>query len=180
MLRFNISPETLLCECCPDSHIRVPQLGYHICCRKIGLLPELLKSILYRRFCFKARIKNKKYNSVICKEIQQAWKWILIVCFGYTGYRNARFGRIECHESITAFARELLLDAIEIAEHAGYRVLHGIIDSIWVKAFKYDIEPYQLSRIISKRTGINKSCISECCHGKQKTAGKFIWKYLKK
>ena len=154
MLKYNISPETMLCDCCHDSYITVPQLGYHICYRTAGLLPEVLKPILFRRFCFKARTKNKKYNPAICKEIQQAWKWILIVCFGYTGYRNARFGRIECHESITAFARDILLDAVEVAEQVGYRVLHGIIDSLWVKATKKDSDPCKLSRMIGKKIGI--------------------------
>jgi len=31
-----------------------------------------------------------------------------------------------------AFARKLLFDAIHIAEDKGFRVLHGIVDSIWV------------------------------------------------
>ena len=29
----------------------------------------------------------------------------------------------------------------------------------------------------SKETGINYSCITACCRGKQKTAGGYIWKY---
>lgn len=54
-------------------------------------------------------------------------------CFGYTGYRNARFGRIECHEAINAYGREIMLQASEIAEAHGYEILHGIIDSLWLK-----------------------------------------------
>ena len=154
MLRFNISPETMLCKCCLNSVYQVPQLGYHICEQNTGLIPEVLKPIIYRRFCFKARSKNKKYDSQMYKEIQQAWKWVLVVCFGYTGYRNARYGRIECHESITAFARDILLDAIEVAEKAGYEVLHGIVDSLWVKTKKDCVSPYRLSRLISQKTGI--------------------------
>ncbi|UCF49699.1 MAG: hypothetical protein JSU91_08110, partial [Thermoplasmatales archaeon] len=154
MVKYNISPETMLCDCCYDSHINVPQLDYHICYRNIGLLPEVLKPIIFRRFCFKAMAKNKKHDPAICKEIQQAWKWVLIVCFGYTGYRNARFGRIECHESITAFARDILLDAVKVSEQVGYKVLHGIIDSLWVKANKKNSDPFKLSRMISKKTGI--------------------------
>jgi hypothetical protein len=38
------------------------------------------------------------------------------VCFGFLGYRNARFGRIEAHEATTAWGREKLLSAKEIAE----------------------------------------------------------------
>ena len=154
MLRHNISPETMLCDCCPDSPNRVPQLGYHICVRHEGLIPEVLKPILFRRFCFKARSKNKNYDKDVYREIQQAWKWVLLVCFGYTGYRNARYGRIECHESITAFSRDILLTAMEVAENEGYEVLHGIIDSLWVKGSKGCIDPIRLSRVISERTGI--------------------------
>jgi len=155
MLRFNISPETMLCDCCKDSPgIVVPQLNYHICDKQIGLLPEVLKPVLYRRFCYKARAKNKKYDAELYKELQQAWKWVLLVCFGYTGYRNARYGRIECYESITAFSRDILLSAVETVEKAGYNVLHGIIDSLWVKSKPGCVNPNRLSRLISNKTGI--------------------------
>ncbi|MBN2602726.1 MAG: hypothetical protein JXA91_01175 [Candidatus Thermoplasmatota archaeon] len=154
MLCHNISPETVLCSCCPDSPNQVPQLGYHICYKKKGIIPEVLKPILFRRFCFKARSRNKDYNKKIYEELQNAWKWILLVCFGYTGYRNARYGRIECHESITAFSRDILLTAMEIAEREGYEVLHGIIDSLWVKNKQQKVVPWRLARLISKKTGI--------------------------
>jgi DNA polymerase elongation subunit (family B) len=89
------------------------------------------------------------------KELQQAWKWVLLVCFGYTGYRNARYGRIECYESITAFSRDILLTAAEVVQDAGYEVIHGIIDSLWVKPQKkVCVKPGHLSRMIGDRTGI--------------------------
>src|SRR3989475_13256886 len=49
------------------------------------------------------------------------------------GYRNPRFGRIECHEAINAYARALLLRSMEIAEQHGYEVVHGIVDSLWLR-----------------------------------------------
>jgi DNA polymerase elongation subunit (family B) len=156
MLKYNISPETMLCDCCTDSQKKVvPQLGYHICTSRRGLLPEVLRPILFRRFCYKARSKNRHYDQALYKEMQQAWKWVLLVCFGYTGYRNARYGRIECYESITAYSRDILLAAAETVEAAGYCVLHGIIDSLWVKPKKdVCVSPVRLSRMISERTGI--------------------------
>jgi DNA polymerase elongation subunit (family B) len=154
MVVHNISPETMLCPCCPDSTRHVPQLGYHICQRQKGLLPEVLEPILFRRFCFKARAKNKHYDHEMYTELQKAWKWVLVVCFGYTGYRNARYGRIECHESITAYSRDILLTAAEVAQQEGYEVLHGIIDSLWVKGTYGCSRPSHLSRRISTRTGI--------------------------
>jgi DNA polymerase elongation subunit (family B) len=63
----------------------------------------------------------------------KALKWILVTCFGYTGYRNARFGRIECHEAINAYGREILLRTAEMAEARGFRILHGIVDSLWLE-----------------------------------------------
>ena len=53
--------------------------------------------------------------------------------FGYTGYRNARFGRIECHEAINAYARDILVHSMEIAESHRHEVVHGIVDSLWLR-----------------------------------------------
>ena len=53
--------------------------------------------------------------------------------FGYTGYSNARFGRIECHEAINAYAREILVHTMEIAESHRHEVVHGIVDSVWLR-----------------------------------------------
>jgi len=154
MLRHNISPETLLCSCCTGSSATVPQLGYHICTQQRGLLPIVLKPILDRRFLFKARARNAQFSFEQYQALQQAWKWVLLVCFGYTGYKNARYGRIECHESITAFSRSILLSAIHTAEQAGYQVLHGIVDSLWVRPHHPTVSPFRLSRMISENTGV--------------------------
>ncbi|MCI4360418.1 MAG: hypothetical protein L3J91_01820, partial [Thermoplasmata archaeon] len=48
------------------------------------------------------------------------------------GYRNARFGRIECHEAINAYARALIARLVPAAEAEGYRALHGLVDSLWL------------------------------------------------
>ena len=63
---------------------------------------------------------------------QNALKWLLVTCFGYTGYRNARFGRIEAHEAICAWSRDLLLTTIEAAQDDGWDVLHAIVDCVWL------------------------------------------------
>ena len=64
---------------------------------------------------------------------QNALKWLLVTCFGYTGYKNARFGRIEAHEAICAWARDILLTTISIAEDDGWNVLHAIVDCVWIE-----------------------------------------------
>jgi DNA polymerase I len=60
-------------------------------------------------------------------------KWMLVTCFGYTGYKNAKFGRIEVHEAITRRSREILIQTKDIAESMGFHVLHGIVDCLWVQ-----------------------------------------------
>ena len=58
---------------------------------------------------------------------------LLVCCFGYMGYKAAKFGRIESHEAISALGREALLLAKEAAEDMGFTVLHLYVDGIWVK-----------------------------------------------
>jgi len=163
--RHNLSPETILCDCCPDSDRRVPALGYRICTRREGMLPRIIRPLVERRIHFK-RIARGVAGGVVAgegavdegfgmegseveaaREICDILKWLLVTCFGYTGYRNARFGKIECHESITAFGRRILLEAMDIAQDHGLEVLHGIVDSLWLLG-----DPAQ-ARIAAERIG---------------------------
>ncbi|MFQ5909187.1 MAG: DNA polymerase domain-containing protein [Thermoplasmata archaeon] len=131
MARFNISPETVLCECCPDSSHRVPEIGYHVCEKNTGLIPRVLSPVIRRRMVYKRL--GKEEGEERSREKSDILKWLLVCSFGYMGYRNARYGKIECHESITAYGREILLKSAEIADQHGFEVLHGIVDSLWIK-----------------------------------------------
>ena len=126
----NISPETVRCGCCDTED--VPGLGYSIC-EHDGYLPEVLGPLIDARSDIKTQISDADGEERERLEAaSSAIKWILVSCFGYQGFSNAKFGRIECHEAINAYARELLLDAKTALEDAGWHVLHGIVDSIWV------------------------------------------------
>lgn len=135
MERYNISPETVLCDCCPNSGTRVPEIGYNICERRRGLIPRVLKFVLSRRGEYKRRMRETRDPELaeVYNRRQLALKWVLVTCFGYLGYRNAKFGRIEAHESVTAFARDNLLRAAKIAEESGFEIVHGMVDSLWLK-----------------------------------------------
>ena len=94
-----------------------------------GFLPTALKPLLELRITTKQR---KKTDPDIAG-IDAILKWMLVTCFGYTGYKNAKFGRIEVHEAITARSREILLQTKAIAEAMGFTVLHGNVDCLWVQ-----------------------------------------------
>ena len=80
---------------------------------------------------------------------------MLVTCFGYLGYKNARFGRIEAHEAVTAYGREKLLAAKEIFEAAGFTVLHGLTDCLWVQKRGFTAGELEgLCREVSGATGV--------------------------
>jgi DNA polymerase elongation subunit (family B) len=150
MVKHNISPETVLCGCCPDSKKRVPFTQYNICQQHTGLIPRVLKPLIERRMTYKRRIKDCPSRAEEYEMKQNILKWLLVTSFGYMGFNKARFGRIECHESITAYGREILLRTIELADGMGFEILHGIVDSLWVKGR----DPEKLCELASREIGI--------------------------
>lgn len=145
MEKWNISVETLNCGCCRQDGIRVPELNYHFCRKYRGIVPAVVGRLISRR---------RRYRTVddpAAANRSKALKWVLVTSFGYTGYRNAKFGSIECHEAINAFGREILLTASEIAGRMKFRVLHGIVDSLWLKG-EGDIDEFVKS--VELETGL--------------------------
>ena len=108
----------------------VPGLSSHTCGRVHGFLGRVVAPIIERRGQLKNHVVTK--GDAIDKQ-QNALKWLLVTCFGYTCYKNARFGRIEAHEAICAWSREILLQTIAMAEDEGWTVLHAIVDCVWIE-----------------------------------------------
>jgi DNA polymerase II len=159
MVRFNVSPETVNCRCCRhDPTARVPEINHHTCRRRQGLVPRTLAPLLDKRARYKRLLvstTNATARSVLDQR-QTALKWLLVVSFGYLGYKNARFGRIEAHESVTAYSRDILLQAKEIAERRGYRMLHAIVDSLWlVKSGATRADYDELAHAITEQTELS-------------------------
>ena len=111
IVQSNLSPETI---------------GHQ---KRRGFLPGVLEPLLQLRI----RTKQMKRDDSRYKGIDSVLKWMLVTCFGYTGYKNAKFGRIEVHEGITGRSRDILIRTKDIAEEMGFTVLHGIVDCLWVQ-----------------------------------------------
>lgn len=157
MVKHNISAETVLCKCCPDSKLRIPELNYNICEKRVGIVPKTLKFVVDKRQTYK-QLRDKT-SDVATKEIyerrQDALKWILVTCFGYLGYRNAKFGTVDGHIGVCAFGRDAFLRAAHTAESQGFTVIHGIVDSMWLKKENATIREYcELCREISRDIGV--------------------------
>ena len=144
MLTKNLSGETVCCKCCPDSKNRVPELGYNICEKKMGIVPRSLKLLIEKRRRYKELKQITLDNHVrsIYEKRQIALKWILVTSFGYLGFKNARFGKIDAHIATCAFARQILKDTVHLAEARGFKLIHGIVDSLWWKKDSATEEDY--------------------------------------
>jgi DNA polymerase I len=112
-----------------------------------GFLPSVLEPVVALR----RETKKKKKTGARYAGIDSLLKWMLVTCFGYTGYKNAKFGRIEVHEAITRRSREILMQTKDIAESMGFRVLHGIVDCLWVQGTAVD----DLCAEVNRKTGLS-------------------------
>ena len=165
MEKMNISAETVFCECCPDSKLKVPELqNYYRCEKRKGLVPTALEILLTKRKIYK-RLRNLVTDNKL-KQVydsrQTALKWVLVTSFGYLGFNNAKFGRIDAHISVCAFDRQILISTMRIAERQEFSILHAIVDSIWVqkkgpqKVAKQD-DYETLKKVIESDTGFDIS-----------------------
>lgn len=146
IVRKNLSIETLNKNC--EKYTFVPDLEYKVCIDREGFLSSALRPLLELRIKTK---KLKKFDEKY-KGIDNALKWMLVTSFGYTGYRNAKFGSIEIHEAINAYAREYLLQAKEILERNNFNIIHGIVDSLWASGTG---DPEKVINEIEKATSLD-------------------------
>lgn len=142
MVKHNISPETVGLENAPE-----------------GLIPKTLRPLLEKRLMLKNILSDldpRDCRVGILKARAAALKWLLVVCFGYLGYKNARFGKIESHEAVTAMSRELMLQAKEVAEDMGFTILHMYVDCLFVQqeGFHKPSEFTSLMNAIEEKTSI--------------------------
>jgi len=157
MVKKNISAETVLCKCCPNSRRRIPELNYRICEKRKGIVPKALELVVSKRLHYK-RMREEVQDPVL-REVydkrQDALKWILVTCFGYLGYRNAKFGTVDGHMGVCAFGRDTFLRAARMAEARGFTVIHGIVDSLWLKKENTTITEYtELCKEVSEKIDV--------------------------
>ncbi len=159
MYRKNISAETVRCPCCPDSDNRVPELGWNVCKKRDGIVRLAIRIIVEKRFHYKEL--KEPTNGADCNRYnarQAALKWLGVTTFGYLGFNNAKFGRIDAHIAVCAWDRKIMLDTARIVERNGFEIMHGIVDSLWVWKDGADENDYlKLKAEIESETGFTMS-----------------------
>src|SRR5437879_5835316 len=124
MVKYNISAETLDCACCPTDGLAVPELRYHLCTRRVGIVGRVLKPLIERRRYYKKMKKEPGPLQDVYTGRDTILKWTLVTCFSadtlvpyklngeyYTDrienvvnrYLPNRTGTVECKEELRVF-----------------------------------------------------------------------------
>ena len=135
IISHNVDPDTVNAPYCKKEEAYVSPAGHYFCKKPRGLLPRTLEDILQERFRLKDQLRNMEKGTMEYKVVfakQQALKIIANSAYGYLGYARARWYSRECAEAITAWARKYIRDVMRKAEEAGFKVIYGDTDSVFV------------------------------------------------
>jgi len=127
IVSYNLSPDSLNCECCKEDGFISP-LGHRFCKKRKGLIPEVLDNLIKQRAELKKRLKTEPH--LLNKS--QALKYLSAAFYGMLRYARARWYSREAAESVTAWGRQYIQGVGKKAEDAGFNVLYQDTDSIFL------------------------------------------------
>ena len=139
MMKYNLSPDTYLEPHEPDPPegvVVAPEVGHRFRKAPTGFIPAVLKHLVELRRAVREEAKKYPPDSPeyrLLDERQRALKVMANAMYGYLGWVGARWYKKEVAESVTAFARAILLDVVEYAKRLGIEVIYGDTDSLFVK-----------------------------------------------
>ena len=169
IISLNIDPMTINCLCCEnenDNKISINNSTFWFCKKKIGFIPEVLRSLVERRIELKNLMKNeeKLEKKKILDVQQQALKILVNSAYGYMGFARARWYSKECAESVTAYGRKYIQQVMDEARRVNFKVIYG--DSlpydryIFIKFNNKDIMPVKIGELYDKYKDKEYKCIS--------------------
>ncbi len=122
---YNLSAETIKKG---KTYQKIPELPIYCDLSKKGITPKAIKPFLSRRMEAKT---NKE------TEITKALKGVLVSSYGYLRFREFKLGTPASYMAICSVARNILIQAKEIAEQHGFSLVHGIVDSLYLQKNNY-------------------------------------------
>ncbi len=125
-----------------------------------GIIPELLRSLMERRDEVKSMMRNASGDQKVYLDgVQNALKILMNTFYGVLASAFYRFTNPELGASVTAFARETILNLIGDLKKEGFRVIYGDTDSVFIESKKGNVAEAvalgkQLSSDISKKLNV--------------------------
>jgi DNA polymerase I len=98
-----------------------------------GLIPSVLDHLIDVRSKIKRELKTLDKDSDAYRMLHARSNAIKVVSnsfYGYLAYARSRWYSRECGESVTAYGRKHIMETMDRAEKAGFRVLYGDTDSV--------------------------------------------------
>ncbi|MGQ4832797.1 MAG: DNA-directed DNA polymerase [Candidatus Asgardarchaeia archaeon] len=143
IIKYNIGPDTYVppYEKVPDDEVWIcPEFGHRFRKDPPGLYKKSLSKLMVARKEIKSKLKELDERTVEYKLLdnrQKAVKVIMNATYGYAGWSGARWYMRPVAEATTAWGRQTILRAKEIAEELGLTVYYGDTDSLFLE---YDPE----------------------------------------
>jgi len=138
MMKYNVGPDTLIRGnvCDEAEHNIAPEVNH--CFRKNppGFFKRVLETLVKLRKIVREEMKKyppTSYEYRILDERQRALKVLANAVYGYMGWVHARWYCRECAEAVTAWGRQTINRAIDIARSLNLKVIYGDTDSLFVE-----------------------------------------------
>ncbi|MEM2110679.1 MAG: DNA polymerase domain-containing protein [Candidatus Bathyarchaeia archaeon] len=158
MIEHNVSPDTYIppseTELFSDVNV-APEVGHKFRKEPPGFYKRVLSSLIAARDEIRLKMKGLDVKSLKYRLLdarQKAVKVITNACYGYAGWVGARWFMKPVAEATAAWGRNIIANAIKIAEDLGLNVIYGDTDSIFVTHDPEKIE--KLSTIILDKFGL--------------------------
>lgn len=133
IISHNVDPSTIDCKCCKSDAFKAPT-GHYFCKKNRGFIPEVLEWLIKKRVEVKGRLKSEPDagKKRVLDVQQQALKLLANSMYGYYAFIRARWFSRDCAEAITAWGREYIHKAMDAAKKAGFDVIYGDTDSVYL------------------------------------------------
>lgn len=126
--------------------------------KSLGILPQIVKSLIERRIYFRNLLKNIPSDSdklIEYENCANSIKQILVSLYGTTGSYWNKYGNVLAFEEINKRSREILLKTKDIVQAQGYELVYSDTDACFVHKDDATQDDYvNLGRIINKETGL--------------------------
>ncbi|MEM2636739.1 MAG: DNA-directed DNA polymerase [Candidatus Korarchaeota archaeon] len=137
MISHNISPDTLVGE--DVSHNieieEAPDVRHKFRKDREGFFVSALRNLIEKRDVVRKLLSKHSPDSPegrLLNTRQQVLKTIANAIYGYTGWLPARWYSKEVAESVTAWGRWIISNAVQMARQLGLKVFYGDTDSLFV------------------------------------------------
>ncbi len=139
MITYNLSPDTYIAPDQPEPPNGVytaPEVGHRFRKSPQGFYTEALTYLIDVRGAIRHKMKLLSPQSVafhVLDARQKAVKIITNAAYGYAGWVGARWYLKPVAEAASAWGRYIILAATQMAEKAGFEVVYGDTDSLFIK-----------------------------------------------